>query len=73
MNIVYKVARHEPQIYYVGYLFRDRQFDRDIHDLARKVWRRYEKGEVYLFQRRLNDYMYEYYYQETRRHGASGR
>jgi len=67
------VFKHEPQRYFVGYLFRDRQYDEDLNALARHLYRRYEQGEVLLFQRRLGDFLYEYYYQETRRYGASGR
>ncbi len=55
-----------PHVYFTGYLFRDRRHDADLDLLARHLYRRYEKGEVLLFQRRLGDFRYQYCYQERR-------
>ena len=55
-----------PHVYFTGYLFRDRRHDAELDFLARHLYRRYERGEVFLFQRRLGDFRYEYCYQERR-------
>lgn len=41
-------------LYYVGLLMKDRQIDKELSARATALWARYAKGEIVLYQRRVD-------------------
>jgi hypothetical protein len=54
----------ERKIYYIGFLFADREYHHDkgvITSLANAAWEAMKKGRIHLYQKRLhNEGLYEY-------------
>jgi len=47
-------------VYHVGFLWADRINDLSVNVKAWKWWKKYERGEVYLLQRRISPGVCEY-------------
>lgn len=52
--------------YWTGYLAADRLKRPGLGDMADKMMRLYERGEVYLVQRKVAEYVYDYLAVPTR-------
>lgn len=53
--------------YWVGFLMRDRLFNRAANTAAVIMWKEYEKGKIFLLQRKRDHGVWEYWwYRRTR-------
>jgi hypothetical protein len=56
-------------LYHIGYLAKDRRGptkrNKDIADIADRLWARAEVGSVHLWQKRIKSGVYEYYWREA--------
>jgi hypothetical protein len=50
------------QSYHHGILARDREFDAPLNRRAAKIYRRAQRGEIYLLQRRIAVNEFDYFY-----------
>jgi hypothetical protein len=57
--------------YWVGFVMRDRLFNRTCHTAAVKAWQDYQKGNVYLLQKKIKSGVWEYWWYRRTKHVES--
>ena len=51
----------EGVLYHTGFLMAERLYRGNVHKVAWAMWEAHQRGEVHLVQRKLRDYVYEYW------------